>query len=91
MITNRKNALGPSSPIIAHCPYLLQYGLRPEAILNSSLESFIARLYESTGRAIAVTTASAPASVSTSASASALAALLKILKFLVKFIKPLIF
>ena len=42
--------------------------------------SFLARLYESTGRAIAVTTASASASTS----ASALAALLKTLKFLVK-------
>ena len=48
---------------------------------------FLARLYESTGRAIAVTPASASASASASALASALAsasALLKMLKFLVK-------
>ena len=37
--------------------------------------SFLARLYESTGRAIAVTPASASASASVSASASALALL----------------
>ena len=42
---------------------------------------FLARLYESTGRAIAVTPASASASALASASASAL---LKMLKFLVK-------
>ena len=47
--------------------------------------SFLACLYESTGRAIAVTTASA----SVSTSASALAALLKMLKFLVKVFKSL--
>ena len=40
---------------------------------------FLARLYESTGRAIAVTTASASASTSTSTSV-----LVKMLKFLVK-------
>ena len=55
---------------------------------------FLARLYESTGRAIAVTTASASASALASASASASAyasasALLKILKFLVKVFKSL--
>ena len=49
--------------------------------------SFLARLYESTGRAIAVTTASASAPASTSA--SALAALLKMFKFLVKVFKGL--
>ena len=43
------------------------------------LSSFLARLYESTGRAIAVTPASALASALVSASA-----LLKMLKFLVK-------
>ena len=43
--------------------------------------SFLARLYESTGRAIAVTPASASALASALASASAL---LKMLKFLVK-------
>ena len=47
--------------------------------------SFLARLYESTGRAIAVTPASASASALALASASASAsALLKMLKFLVK-------
>ena len=49
--------------------------------------SFLARLYESTGRAIAVTPASASASALASVLASALAsasALLKMLKFLVK-------
>ena len=45
--------------------------------------SFLARLYESTGRAIAVTPASASASALASALASA-SALLKMLKFLVK-------
>ena len=45
------------------------------------IQSFLARLYVSTGRAIAVTTASA--------SVSALAALLKMLKFLVKVFKGL--
>ena len=44
---------------------------------------FLARLYESTGRAIAVTPASASALALASASASA-SALLKMLKFLVK-------
>ena len=44
-------------------------------------KSFLARLYESTGRAIAVTPASASALALASASASAL---LKMLKFLVK-------
>ena len=44
-------------------------------------EVFLARLYESTGRAIAVT----PASVSASALASS-SALLKMLKFLVEFL-----
>ena len=44
---------------------------------------FLARLYESTGRAIAVTPASASASALASALASA-SALLKMLKFLVK-------
>ena len=44
---------------------------------------FLARLYESTGRAIAVTPASASALASTLVSASA-SALLKMLKFLVK-------
>ena len=44
---------------------------------------FLARLYKSTGRAIAVTTASA------STSALALAALLKMLKLLVKVFKTL--
>ena len=53
-------------------------------VLNWIL-SFLARLYESTGRAIAVTTASASASTS----ASTLAALLKMLKFLVKVFKSL--
>ena len=44
----------------------------------SDSDLFLARLYESTGRAIAVTPASASASASVSASASALAsALLK--------------
>ena len=48
-------------------------------------EYFLARLYESTGRAIAVTPASASASASALASALASAsALLKMLKFLVK-------
>ena len=46
---------------------------------------FLARLYESTGRAIAVTPASVSASASALASALASAsALLKMLKFLVK-------
>ena len=45
------------------------------------LYPFLARLYESTGRAIAVTTASASASASKSTSTSAL---VKMLKFLVK-------
>ena len=44
---------------------------------------FLARLYKSTGRAIAVTPASASASALASALASA-SALLKMLKFLVK-------
>ena len=49
------------------------------------LYAFLARLYESTGRAIAVTPASASASALALASASASAsALLKMLKFLVK-------
>ena len=48
---------------------------------ENSLSWFLARLYESTGRAIAVTPASALASALASASASAL---LKMLKFLVK-------
>ena len=51
------------------------------------MNSFLARLYESTGRAIAVTTASASTSASTSG--SALAALLKMLKLLVKVFKSL--
>ena len=51
-------------------------------VTASSLHcSFLARLYESTGRAIAVTPASASALASALASASAL---LKMLKFLVK-------
>ena len=45
--------------------------------------TFLARLYESTGRAIAVTPASASASALALASALA-SALLKMLKFLVK-------
>ena len=45
--------------------------------------SFLARLYESTGRAIAVTPASASASALASVSASAL---LKMLKFWLKFL-----
>ena len=49
---------------------------------------FLARLYESTGRAIAVITAPASASASASTSASALA-LLRMLKFLVKVFKSL--
>ena len=50
----------------------------PEEVFSTSfVTAFIARLYESTGRAIAVT----PASASASALASAL---LKMLKFLVK-------
>ena len=46
-----------------------------------AVDRFLARLYESTGRAIAVTPASASALASALASASAL---LKMLKFLVK-------
>ena len=49
---------------------------------------FLARLYESTGKAIAVTTATASASALASASASA-SALLKMLTFLVKVFKSL--
>ena len=52
------------------------------------LWTFLARLYESTGRAIAVTTASASASASASALVSA-SALLKMLKVLVKVFKSL--
>ena len=55
--------------------------LRQLLLINSKMSfiSFLARLYESTGRAIAVTPASASALASASASA-----LLKMLKFLVK-------
>ena len=54
------------------------------------LNPFLTRLYESTGRAIAVTTASASASASALASALASAsALLEMLKFLVKVFKSL--
>ena len=53
---------------------------------SNTLEPSLARLYVSTGRAIAVTTASASALASASTSASAL---LKMLKFLVKVFKSL--
>ena len=71
-------------PKRAHCCMTL-------AILITSIHcfpfmTFLARLYESTGRAIAVTTASVSASASESASALAL---LKMWKFLVKVFKSL--
>ena len=54
-------------------------------LFTSSTCRFLARLYESTGRAIAVTTASASASALASVSSSAsTSALLKLLKFWVK-------
>ena len=54
-----------------------------ENVVATLTTSFLARLYESTGRAIAVTPASALASVLASVLASA-SALLRMLKFLVK-------
>ena len=59
-----------------------------ELVYCSLTNSFLARLYESTGRAIAVTTASASASALASTSASS-SALLKMLKFLVEVFKRL--
>ena len=64
-------------------------------VFSCSLPSFLrllARLYERTGRAIAVTTATASASASPSASASAstsASALLKMLMYLVKVFRSL--
>ena len=55
--------------------------LPEEVFFTSFVSTFLARLYESTGRAIAVTPASASALALASASASAL---LKMLKFLVE-------
>ena len=57
--------------------------LPEEVFFTSFVTAFLARLYESTGRAIAVTPASASALALALASASA-SALLKMLKFLVK-------
>ena len=66
----------------------------PYEINQTATAYFLAPLYISTGRAIAVTTASASASASVSASALASvsaseSALLKMLKFLVKVFKSL--